>query len=166
MPKLRLKLSLIAFLPLLLIFSAMAQPPATQPVTAQPPAQPSLSELIKEAKALEPSQLPGLPPQIPFLGSDENINIHLRLNNGSETVLGVKLRDRKITEIGDPLEDWTLRVALSEKTLEKLMASRNPLNELRGALKSQEIKIQGRTFTKKVKAGILKLGLKLAGWFS
>lgn len=158
------KTILITLISLLLVFSAVAQLPITDqlPATSQLP----LNELIEEARNIDPAQLPEIPKQIPFLGSDEDVNFHIRMKDGSETILGVRLRDRKVTEITDQIDDWTLKVEVREETIEQIAASEKPLKEAREAVKSKEIKIQGRTFAKKVKAAFLKLGLRLAGLFS
>lgn len=162
---------IITLIALMALFSANAQMPVDQASADMPEpelisADMPLENIIEYAKSIDPAQLPQIPRQVPFLGSDENINFHLQMNDGMETVMGVKLRDKKVTEITDRIEDWTLRVDLTENTLEKLMNSDDPLNDLRSALKNKEIKIQGKTFGKKVKAAFFKFGVKVSGWFS
>lgn len=164
------KTIIFALIVLLTLFSATAQTPELfqLPTDDQQMEQIDipLGSMIGLVKNIDPSELPSIPEQIPFLGADENVNFYIHSNDGTETVLGVRLKDRKVTQITDKIEDWTLKVDINENTLIKLMASQDPINDIKAALKSKEIKIQGRTLGKKIKVGFLKMGLGLAGLFT
>ena len=78
----------------------------------------------------------------------------------------IELQNATVTSLGTTArEDWTLRVDVREDTIEQILTAKDPLTEALAALNSKEVKITGRTFGKKIKLGLLNLGLKLAGIF-
>lgn len=119
-----------------------------------------LCEMLRET---QDSKIIGqqIPDKIPF--KNEIINIYI-----SEEIFGyVVLNNSYVDEFNCSVNlDQTYDVFIKDyNIIGEIQESKDPVNLLNEKIKSGDVEIKGYGFVKKVKLGIVKLGLKVASWF-
>jgi len=108
----------------------------------------------------------GIPFVKTFIG-EERIRCEISLNNGTELIIGITTdEDAKITsfekgEISDP----TINASTNESTVRTIMNSDDPVSAFQDALDSGAITFEGVGLGDKIKVGVMKAVLKIAGFF-
>lgn len=108
----------------------------------------------------------GIPFVKTFIG-EERIRCEISLNNESELIIGITTdEDAKITsfekgEISDP----TINASTNENTVRTIMNSDDPVSAFQDALDSGAITFEGVGLGDKIKVGVMKAVLKIAGFF-
>jgi hypothetical protein len=101
-----------------------------------------------------------------FIG-EERIRCKISLNDGTELIIGITTdEDAKITsfekgEISDP----TINASTNENTVRTIMNSDDPVSAFQDALDSGAITFEGVGLGDKIKVGVMKVVLKIAGFF-
>ncbi|MBN1761647.1 MAG: hypothetical protein JW878_01025 [Methanomicrobia archaeon] len=107
-------------------------------------------------------------PVINSLIGAERIRGEIALNDGSSLVVSIVTdADAKVTsfekgEISDP----TIKASTDENTVRSIITAADPIAAFQDALNSGAIHFKGVGMGSKVKVGLLKVGLKLAGFFT
>lgn len=107
-------------------------------------------------------------PVINSLIGAERIRGEISLNDGSTLIVRIVTDDdAKVTsfekgEISDP----TIKAYTDENTVRSIITAADPIAAFQDALNSGAIRFEGVGVGDKIKVGLLKIGLKLAGLFS
>lgn len=102
-----------------------------------------------------------IPSEVPF--STEIFNIYI-----AEEIYGyIELNDSYVEDFGcGKNEDATYDILIeSEQTLFDIYESDDMMNMILDKINDKEINIKGKKFSKKIKSGFIKLGLKIWNWF-
>ena len=127
------------------------------------------SDLFEDAQSLVDiynQNIENIPVITSFIG-EERIRTEISLNVGGVLIIGITTdADAKITsfekgEISDP----TIRAYTNESTVRTIMNSNDPVSAFQDALDSEAIKFEGVGLGDKIKVGVLKVTLKIAGFF-
>jgi hypothetical protein len=109
----------------------------------------------------------GIPFVKTFIG-EERIRCEISLNNGTELIIGITTdEDAKITsfengEISDP----TINASTNENTVRTILnSSDDPVSAFQDALDSGAILFEGVGLGDKIKVRVMKVVLKIAGFF-
>lgn len=95
---------------------------------------------------------------VPGLGENEWINIYISNKDGTTSVFGVIIEDKKFVKIvKGEIDDNTYRVYLSEETAEDIVNSKNRVAAALSAVKRGDIKIKGETAGRSVKVMFLRI---------
>lgn len=120
-------------------------------------------ELENNWKEIQGKELPGF---VKTLFGNERINIKLTINEGQEIVLGLVTEDGKFKQIKiGAVEKPTLNVYGTDKVINEIKDSDNPLAAFRKALDEEKIKYSAIGITKKIKFGVISFSLRVASWF-
>ena len=101
-----------------------------------------------------------------FIG-EERIHANISLNNGSALILAITTdKDAKVVsftkaEISDP----TIRAYTDENTVRTIINSGDPVSAFQDALNTGAITYEGVGLGNKIKVGVMKAALKIAGFF-
>jgi len=142
------KLFLVAFASLFLVSLATA---ATCPVIQSK----TTSAYLNEIPSIS-SQLQNCPIQVPSQASsivkDDNILVTIAMTSGATEQFYLTIKNLQVTAItnGLPLS-YSHEVTLSEATLDKILASSDPKNEILAGMKNKEIRIKASTLVGKIK---------------
>jgi hypothetical protein len=107
-------------------------------------------------------------PVINSLIGAERIRGEIALNDGSTLVVKILTDEAaKVTsfekgEISDP----TIKASTDENTIRNIMTAADPIAAFQDALNSGAIHFEGVGMGNTIKVGLLKVGLKLAGFFT
>lgn len=107
-------------------------------------------------------------PVVSSLIGAERIRGEISLNDGSTLIVTILTDDdAKVTsfekgEISDP----TIKASTNEDTVRSIITAADPIAAFQDALNSGAIQFKGVGMGSKVKVGLLKVGLKLAGFFA
>jgi hypothetical protein len=107
-------------------------------------------------------------PVISSLIGAERIRGEISLNDGSTLIIRILTDDdAKVTsfEKGEVL-DPTIRAYTDENTVRSIINAADPIAAFQDALNSGAIRFEGVGMGSKIKVGVLKVGLKLAGLFT
>ncbi|MGB7532519.1 MAG: hypothetical protein WA977_06020 [Halobacteriota archaeon] len=128
------------------------------------------SDLFEDAQSLVDiynQNIENIPVITSFIG-EERIRCEISLNNGTEElIIGITTdEDAKITsfekgEITDP----TINASTNENTVRTIMNSDDPVSAFQDALDSGAIIFEGVGLGDKIKVGVMKVVLKIAGFF-
>ena len=127
------------------------------------------SDLFEDAKSLVDiynQNIENIPVITSFIG-EERIRCEISLNDGTELIIGITTdEDAKITsfekgEISDP----TINASTNENTVRTIMNSDDPVSAFQDALDSGAITFEGVGLGDKIKVGVMKVVLKIAGFF-
>ena len=125
-----------------------------------------LFEDLKQQVDLYNQNVDGIPFVKSFIG-EERIRCEISLNDGTELIIGITTdEDAKITsfekgEISDP----TINASTNENTVRTIMNSDDPVSAFQDALDSGAITFEGVGLGDKIKVGVMKVVLKIAGFF-
>ena len=112
---------------------------------------------------LEGQPLPG---PLAGLFNKQRINIHVANSEGIDFNAGLVTENKKVVKLQNSLlEKPTLNVYTSEKTVNKITNSANPLKSLQEALSNKEITYKAVGFVNKIKFGVSSLFVKIFGSF-
>ena len=106
-------------------------------------------------------------PVIKTVIGEERIHANISLNDGSVLTIGITTsKDAKVIgfekgEIADP----TIRVYTDENTVRTIMNSGDPVSAFQDALNSGAITYEGVGLGGKIQIGVMKIALKIAGFF-
>jgi hypothetical protein len=119
-----------------------------------------LCEMLKETQS---SKIIGqqIPDKVPF--KNEIINVYIE-----EEIFGYVILNNSYVDEFDCSEnnESTYDILIEDyNTIGDFENSEDPINLMQEKLDSGEIEIISHGFVKKVKLGLMKLGLKVAGWF-
>ncbi len=99
-----------------------------------------------------------LPGPIAGLFGNEKINVHLTTSTKDELVIGIITEDKKVKAMNlNAVADSTLEVFTDEKTVAKILVSKNPLAQLQKALGEKKITYKAVGFFHKMKFGIVDM---------
>jgi len=127
------------------------------------------SDLFEDAKSpvdIYNQNIENIPVITSFIG-EERIRCEISLNDGTELIIGITTdEDAKITsfekcEISDP----TINASTNENTVRTIMNSDDPVSAFQDALDSGAITFEGVGLGDKIKVGVMKVVLKIAGFF-
>ena len=127
------------------------------------------SDLFEDAESLVGiynQNIENIPVITSFIG-EERIRCEISLNDGTELIIGITTdEDAKITsfekgEISDP----TINASTNENTVRTIMNSDDPVSAFQDALDSGAITFEGVGLGDKIKVGVMKVVLKIAGFF-
>jgi hypothetical protein len=127
------------------------------------------ADLFEDAKSLVDiynQNIENIPVITSFIG-EERIRTEISLNVEGVLIIGITTdADAKITsfekgEISDP----TIRAYTNESTVRTIMNSNDPVSAFQDALDSEAITFEGVGLGDKIKVGVLKVALKIAGFF-
>ncbi len=127
------------------------------------------SDLFEDAKSLVDiynQNIENVPVITSFIG-EERIRCEISLNDGTELIIGITTdEDAKITsfEKGD-ISDPTINASTNENTVRTIMNSDDPVSAFQDALDSGAITFEGVGLGDKIKVGVMKVVLKIAGFF-
>jgi hypothetical protein len=102
-----------------------------------------------------------------FIGA-ERIRAEIALNGGSALIIGIttdndaKVTDLVLGEVTNP----TIKAYTDENTVRSILASSDPVTAFENALETGAIRFEGVGFENKLRIGIMKLGLKILGFFT
>jgi len=125
-----------------------------------------LFEDLKQQVDIYNQNVDGIPFVKSFIG-EERIRCEISLNDGTELIIGITTNeDAKITsfekgEISDP----TINASTNENTVRTIMNSDDPVSAFQDALDSGAITFEGAGLGDKIKVGVMKVVLKIAGFF-
>jgi hypothetical protein len=105
-----------------------------------------------------------IPDFIPY--KNDVMNVYTGEN---ETVGYVAIEDGKLAAFAcnESSPDYTYRVYIeSAQTIEDIVIADAPADALDDKMSEGEIRIEGRTFGKKVKSFFTRIGIKIASWFT
>ena len=123
---------------------------------------PNLAD-IKDSYNSNLDKIPGFVKTI--LGS-ERINVVVHLDDDSLLKFQAITKDGSITTLDyGELENATIIVSTSEKVINTIQASSNPVNALELALDNNDIKVEPQTFAKKVEWGMAETIMRIVSWF-
>ncbi len=98
-----------------------------------------------------------------FLGND-NINVYIKMASGEDKILGISVQDKKISAFGiGELAQPSLKVHLSEETLNEIFYSKTPIATMNRVLKEGQVTYEAIGFKNKIKFGMAVLFLKMFG---
>jgi len=95
------------------------------------------------------------------LFGNERVNVHVTADDGSEFIVGVETKDKKVllvTEGG--VEKPTLRIYTTEKVIREIMAAHEPINALQAGLQDEKITYKAVGFFNKMKFSFISLFAK------
>ncbi len=127
------------------------------------------SDLFEDAESLVDTynqNIENIPVITSFIG-EERIRCKISLNDETELIIGITTdEDAKITsfekgEISDP----TINASTNENTVRTIMNSDDPVSAFQDALDSGAITFEGVGLGDKIKVGVMKVVLKIAGFF-
>jgi len=108
-----------------------------------------------------------LPGAVGSLFGEENINIYIQQNSGSEFVIGLVTKDKKVASLAEgAVADPSLNVYTSEQTITEIQQAQDPGKALLQAVKDKKITYKGVGFGNKVKFAFTSLFAKVAGLFT
>jgi hypothetical protein len=127
------------------------------------------SDLFEDAKSLVDIYNQNIEniPVITSLIGEERIRTEISLNDETKLIIGITTdADAKITsfekgEISDP----TIRAYTNESTVRTIMNSDDPVSAFQDALDSGAITFEGVGLGDKIKVGVMKVVVKIAGFF-
>jgi hypothetical protein len=108
---------------------------------------------------------------IPFITSlvgEERIHAEVAMNDGSVLTVGITTdKDAKVTSFEKGgISDPTIKAYTDENTVLSILSAGDPIAAFQDALNSGAIRFEGVGMGDKIKVGLMKVGLKLAGLFS
>lgn len=109
--------------------------------------------------------------KIPFIktfASDARIHAEITLNDGNVLVLGITTdSDAKVVSFEKgAIADPTIRAYTDEATVNAILTASNPVAAFQDALARGAIRYEGVGFGSSVKIGLMKVGMKLMGFFT
>lgn len=119
------------------------------------------ADITAVSKEMVGQELPGSLGR--FMGND-NINVYIKMASGEEKVLGISIQNKKISkfEIGE-LAQPSLKVHLSEETLNEIFYSKTPIAAMNRILKEGKVTYEAVGFKNKIKFGMAVLFIKMFG---
>lgn len=110
-------------------------------------AQETLFEKFQDYVTVYNQNVDILPENVKGMLGNERINIHVRMDDGSEKVIGIVTKDAVITEteeggLGDP----TINAHISEEKINSLVSSKDPAADLMEMIKTGEMSLEGVGF--------------------
>ena len=105
-----------------------------------------------------------IPSYIPY--GNEVFNVK---SSETEKVGYIAIEDSVITDIGcnDSLENATYVLYVKNlDTVKTIATSESPADALDQAMSDGDLTLEGQSFGKKLKASIMRFGIKIASWFS
>ncbi len=101
-----------------------------------------------------------------FIG-EERIHGEIALNEGTVLILGITTdANAKVTGLQEgAISDPTIRAYTDENTVRPIITAADPIAAFQDALTSGAIRYEGVTFGDKLKVGVMKVALKIAGFF-
>jgi hypothetical protein len=106
-------------------------------------------------------------PLITSLIGEERIHAEISLNDGTALIIAITTNgDAKVVgfekgEISDP----TIKANTTENTVRTIMNSGDPVSAFQDALNSGAIRYEGVGLGGKIQIGVMKIALKIAGFF-
>ncbi|OGI64701.1 hypothetical protein A2642_01875 [Candidatus Nomurabacteria bacterium RIFCSPHIGHO2_01_FULL_39_10] len=95
------------------------------------------------------------------LFGNEKVNVHVTADDGSEFIVGVETKDKKVLLVKEGgLEKPTLRIYTTEKVIREIMAAHEPINALQLALQDEKITYNAVGFFNKMKFSFISLFAK------
>ena len=92
------------------------------------------------------------------IASNERINIYITTNSGEILKIRVIIEDGKLTSFDKgELGDNTLNIYVSEQTINNILNSDTPTEELLSSIKNGDIKLEGVGIINYIKIGILNM---------
>jgi hypothetical protein len=109
--------------------------------------------------------------RIPFIktvAGDARIHAEITLNNGNVLILGIVTdSDAKVVSFENgAIADPTIRAYTDEATVNAILSANNPVAAFQDALESGAIHYEGVGFSNSLKVGLMKVGMKLMGFFT
>jgi hypothetical protein len=109
--------------------------------------------------------------RIPFIktvASDARIHAEITLNDGNVLVLGIVTdSDAKVVSFeNSTIADPTIRAYTDEATVTAILTASNPVAAFQDALASGAIRYEGVGFSNSLRVGLMKVGMKLMGFFT
>jgi len=103
-----------------------------------------------------------LPEKVPV--TNEILNIYI----SDESYGFIQIENKVVTDFGcEKKEKATYDLLIKdENTLFSFMESDDPMNTLIEKLNDREINLKGKKFSKKIKSGLAKFGLRIYSWFN
>ena len=126
----------------------------------------NLFEEIKPLVEVYNQNVENIPVIKSFIG-EERIHANISLNDGSALILAIMTdKDAKVVsftkgEISDP----TIKANTTENTVRTIMNSGDPISAFQDALNKGAITFEGVGLGNKIKIGVMKAALKIAGFF-
>lgn len=118
----------------------------------------------EEIKGLEGTALPG---RLGILFGNVNINVHVLMSGGEETVYGLVTKDQKVQSIVlGGVEKPALNAYVDEATVQAIETAKNPLPVLLKALKEKKIRYKAVGLVNKIKYAFLSVYSNAAGLFA
>ncbi|MGC9444707.1 MAG: hypothetical protein ACP5E9_07280 [Candidatus Methanospirareceae archaeon] len=107
-------------------------------------------------------------PFIKTIASNARIQAEITLNDGSVLVLGIVTDSdaRVVSFTKGEITDPTIRAYTTEATVNAILSASNPVVAFQDALKSGAIRFEGVGFSSSLKVGVMKVGMKLMGFFT
>lgn len=107
-----------------------------------------------------------LPQLLSTLFGDERINLQLTKDDGEKFIIGIVTENDKIKSL-EPMEvkDPTMNIHTTQKVVEEIMTSDNPLGEINKAAKEGKLVYRAVGFKNKIKFFFVSIITKVAGLF-
>ena len=106
-----------------------------------------------------------MPPELMSLVGNDRTNIRVTLDNGTEVVLGIGMKDGKLEDVTKgPISDPTLEIKFKEKDIREIAQSDDPVGTLVDKTSSEEVKIEGVGFWNWLKTALLNIFFKILGF--
>jgi len=127
------------------------------------------SDLFEDAKSLVDIYNQNIEniPVITSLIAEERIRTEISLNDETKLIIGITTdADAQITSFEEgEISDPTIRACTNESTVRTIMNSDDPVSAFQDALDSGAITFKGVGLGDKIKVGVMKVVLKIAGFF-
>ena len=107
-------------------------------------------------------------PVITSLIGEERIHAEISMNDGSVLTIGITTdKDAKVTSfVKGGISDPTIKGYTGENTVLMILNADDPIFAFQDALNSGAIRFEGVGLGNKIRIGVMKIGLKLAGLFT
>ncbi len=119
------------------------------------------ADITAVSKEMVGQELPGSLGK--FMGND-NINIYIKMASGEGQVLGISIKDKKISAFGiGELTPSSLNVHISEEALNEIFYSKTPIATMNRVLKEGKVTYEAVGFKNKMKFGMAVIFIKMFG---
>jgi len=107
-------------------------------------------------------------PFIKTIASDARVHAEITLNDGSVLVLGIATDSNAhvVSFEKGAIADPTMRAYTDEATVKAIIAASNPVAAFQDALARGTIRYEGVGLGNSLKVGLVKVGMKLLGFFT